>query len=952
MSDEMIAMDSFDEAIQHYGTLRKSGRYPWGSGDNGYQKHRDFLGDIQNYKKQGFTPHEIAKAMLGPDGTDAEIRRLVTNSRKIVRTENIDMARKLAEKQMSNVAIAQRLGIPEATVRSYLKEDADQRAEKFNTVKDFLKERADETGYLDVGAGTEHYLGISDTRKKAILGALEDEGYTVHRISVPQAGTDKETNFVVLTKPGTTYGDVWKNIDKIEPPKGYSEDHGATIIPIKPPVSISSKRVGVRYGDEGGSDKDGVIELRRGVDDISLGNARYAQVRIAVDDSHYLKGMAMYSDNLPDGVDILFNTNKKSTGNKLDAMKPLKKNKDTGEVDEDMPFGSIVRQKTYVDVDGKKKQSVLNIVGTFKKDDDGNDISISGEEGNWNTWSKNFSSQMLSKQSVPLAKQQLDLTYRTKLDEFDEISKLTNPEIKKKLLAEFADGVDSSAVHLKAAGLPRTRSQVILPINSLKDDEIFAPNFKNGETVVLVRHPHGGTFEIPQLKVNNNNREAKRVIPQAKDAVGINSRVAARLSGADFDGDTVLVIPNNQGRIRTSTPLAGLKDFDPQKAYAGYDGMRTIDGGTYNAKTKKIDYGGKSPDKGAKQLEMGKISNLITDMTLQGANHNEIARAVRHSMVVIDAEKHSLDFKRSFRDNNIAELKERYQGAKDGGASTIISRAKSTVHPNERKDGPIDPDTGEKTYIYTERKYKEGPVNPKTGKKTRIYSDNPEYDSLPGKVHNVTSKRKSTLMAETKDARDLISEANTPMENVYANHANKLKALANNARKEALAVKPIKQNASAKAMYEKEVESLKTKLRIAQMNAPLERKAQVIADTIVKQKVQANPDLDASELKKIKALALDAGRTRAGANKQRIVFTDREWEAIQNRALSSNMISQVLQHANADDVKARATPRTNRTVMTDTKIRRAKALLASGYNQSEIADTIGVPLSTLYSAIN
>lgn len=908
MSDEMVAMDSFDAAIMHYGTLRKSGRYPWGSGDNGYQKHKSFLGDIQNYRKQGFSEIEIAKAMLGENGTTAELRKLITNSGIQKKIGDRDMARKLSEKGMSNVAIAKRMEMPEATLRSLLKVSEDDRIEKFNTVKGFLKERVDEVGYLDVGAGTEHYLQISDTRKKAILGALEDDGYMVHRISVPQAGTDKDTNFVVLTKPGTTYKEVWDNVSQIQPPRGYSEDYGKTILPIKPPVPISSKRVGVRYADEGGSDKDGVIELRRGVDDISLGNARYAQVRIAVDGTHYLKGMAMYSDNMPDGVDILFNTNKSSTGNKLDAMKPLKKNKETGEIDEDMPFGSIVRQKTYIGADGKPKQSVLNIVGTFKKDDDGNDISISGEEGNWNTWSKNFSSQMLSKQSTTLARQQLDLTYRSKFDEFDEIRKLTNPEVKKKMLMEFADGADASAVHLKAAGLPRTRSQVILPINSLKDNEIYAPNFNNGETVVLIRHPHGGTFEIPELKVNNNNKEAKRLIPQAKDAVGINSRVAGRLSGADFDGDTVLVIPNNQGRIKTTSPLAGLKNFDPQQY--------------------KIPEGSNVKPMTSKQKHMGDISNLITDMTIRGAPHSEIARAVRHSMVVIDAEKHGLDYRRSAQDNGIAELKVRYQGKANAGASTLVSLSKSQARVNERKEGPIDPATGKKTWVYTDATY----VNKKG---ETVYK--------PGK--------KSTKMAETDDARTLISEANTVMENVYAAHANKLKALANQARKESLAVKPTKQNESAKKTYSREVESLKNKLRIAEMNAPLERKAQVIADTIVREKKQSNPDMEADELKKIKAMALDVGRTRAGANKQRIKFTDSEWDAVQSGAIASSVLSKILSNADAEEVKSRATPR-ERTVMSDPKIRRAKAMLSSGYNQSQIAETLGVPLSTLYDAIN
>ena len=73
----------------------------------------------------------------------------------------------------------------------------------------------------------------------------------------------------------------------------------------------------VRYADDVGSDgvkgieKDGVIELRRGVEDLDLNGNRYAQVRILVDGTHYLKGMAVYSDDMPDGVDVVFNTNKK-----------------------------------------------------------------------------------------------------------------------------------------------------------------------------------------------------------------------------------------------------------------------------------------------------------------------------------------------------------------------------------------------------------------------------------------------------------------------------------------------------------------------------------------------------------------------------------------------------------------------------------------------------------------
>lgn len=120
--------------------------------------------------------------------------------------------------------------------------------------------------------------------------------------------------------------------------------------------------------------------------------------------------------------------------------------------------------------------------------------------------SKNLSSQFLSKQPIQLIKKQLDLTYADAADEFSEICSLNNPTVKRKLLLDFADECDSAAVHLKAAALPRQSTQVILPLNAMKETEIFAPNYRDGEKVVLIRYPHGGTFEIPELTVNNKTR--------------------------------------------------------------------------------------------------------------------------------------------------------------------------------------------------------------------------------------------------------------------------------------------------------------------------------------------------------------------------------------------------------------------------------------------------------------
>lgn len=914
-------IEEFYEHLAHIGTPRHSGRYPWGSGENAYQRHTNFLNEVNILKSKGMSEKEISEA-FGLKST-SELRAMRTIAVTAKRQEDIGTAIKLKDKGMSNVEIGKQMGIGESTVRGLLKPALEARANRLQQAADFLRSEVDREGFLDVSAGTEHYLGLAANKKDVAVAMLKDEGYQVFYHKVPQLGTGEETNIKVLARPDKTYSELRADPNQIASIAGhYDKDTGEMRL-TKPPVMFDSNRLAVRYGNEGGADMDGVIQLRRGVDDISLGGKQYAQVRIAVDGTHYIKGMAMYADKMPDGVDIVFNTNKDSTGNKLDALKPLKKDRDNPEyIDPDMPFGSMVMQRTYIDKKtGEQKQSVINRVGT------GESVN---EEGRWNQWSKNFSSQFLSKQSSQLAKQQLDLTFKIKQDEFNDIQKLANPAVKKKLMEEFADGADASSVHLKAAGLPRTRSQVILPINSLKDGEVYAPNFRNGEKVVLIRHPHGGIFEIPELTVNNKNREALSVLKQAEDAIGINSKVAARLSGADFDGDTVLVIPNNNKKIKSGRPLEGLKNFDPQSDFAmpkGPNGEKISNGMTPKGK----------------QKQMGDISNLITDMTIRKANDAELARAVRHSMVVIDAEKHNLDYKRSFKDNNIAELKTKYQGGPKKGASTLISRAKSQVTVDDRKPrsmkdgGPINPKTGEKMWTYTGETYTKTTVNKRTGAVTETVV------KKPGK--------KSTKMAEAKDAYELVSaNGGTPMERVYADHANKLKALANQARKEAFVIKPAPVNPLAKKTYANEVASLKAKLNRAQKNAPLERKAQLVGNSIVTTKKQSNPGMDSAELKKVKAMALDTARLRLGAKKETVTFTDREWEAVQKNAISTNVLNALLTNADAAHVKQLATPR-DRPVMTDAKIARAKAMLAIGHTKSEIADALGVPGSTLDSAL-
>ena len=902
-------MSQFSE-LYHYGTKRHSGRYPWGSGEDPYQHEEGFLETVNKLKAQGLSEKEIADAM-GMSTTELRERKSVEKAAQHA-AEDAEI-RRLHDEGWTNVAIAEKLGRSEGYVRNRLNPVVKERSEILNNTADVLRDRLTEVSYLDIGAGSEALLGVSSIKLNAAVQKLKDEGYEVYYVKVPQVGIPGQYTYMkVLAPPGTEYTDVSNNRDQIALAMNYyTNDGGRSYLGIKPPTSVDSDRIMVRYAEDGGVDKDGVIELRRGVDDLSLENANYAQVRIAVDGTRYLKGMAMYSDGpFPDGVDIIFNTNKSQDIPKMDVFKKMKTT-DDGEIDMDNPFGAtlkmqdgiMVGQRNYIDKDGNEQLSALNIVR---------------EEGDWNTWSKTLSSQFLSKQPEVLIKKQLNLTYDNKKEEYDAIMALTNPEVKAMLLESFADSCDADAVSLKAAALPRQSSKVILPLTNISDNEIYAPSYRDGEQVALIRYPHGGTFEIPVLTVNNKNEDGKNYIGQNPiDAVGISSKVAARLSGADFDGDTVVVIPTSGQKIKSSPALKELKDFDPKQSYPGYEGMKVMSN---------------------TQMEMGKISNLITDMTIKGATEPEIARAVKHSMVVIDAEKHELNYKQSEIDNNIKALKEKYQGGANNGASTLISKASSDQRVGVRK---------EKTN-----------VNNMTEEEKKLYLAGKKVYEYTGETYTKNGKEvlrtdKSTKMYETDDAYTLSS--GTRQENLYADYANKMKSLANSARAVERSIEPTKYNKSAKETYQKEVDSLNSKLNTAIKNKPYERQAQLIANVYIDARVKEKPSLkdDPDQYKKLKTQALAEARNRVGASKKRtqVNITDSEWEAIQNGAISHSKLVRILENTDQDRVKQLATPRTSNELSSSQKSR-IRNLAKSGYTQAEIADAVGVSVNTVNEYIN
>lgn len=899
-----------DDILMHYGVKRRSGRYPWGSGDSPYQHSGDFLSRVEELKKSGLSEKDIAKSLDMPID---ELRTASAYAKHLRRQLQVDRAKSLREDRLSTSEIGRQMGLNESTVRSLLNSSTAEKKNQAINTANILKAELDKKGMIDVGAGVEKELGISENKLKEALYILELDGYNVYGVGIPQVtNMGKQITTKVLCKPETEYKDVYQNMGDIQSVGDYhSNDGGTTYTKLEYPASLDSKRIAIRYGDQGGLEKDGVIEIRRGVEDLSLGNSHYAQVRVLVDGTHYMKGMAMYSDDLPDGVDVMFNTNKKSGTDKFKVLKEIKE-------DPDNPFGAAIKangQRFYDDPNGKytdpitgKKQS-LSPINKLK------------EEGDWDTMSKNLSSQFLSKQPMALIKKQLNLTYADYESEFDEICSLTNPTVKKNRLLEFADQCEGAVVHLKAAALPRQKVQVILPITDLTDKEVYAPNYKDGEQVALIRYPHGGTFEIPTLTVNNKNKKARSILGEnIRDAIGINPKVAEQLSGADFDGDFVVVIPtNSKVRIKSTRPLTELEGFDPKTKYSteGKTGVKLM-------------------TEAMKQKQMGTVSNLITDMTLQGAPESDIARAVKHSMVVIDAVKHKLDYKQSEKDNGIAELKSKYQKrtdadgtVKNGGASTILSRRKQTVDVPERQgSGRIDPVTGEVIYKESGRTY----IDKKTGKR-------------------VEAKTKVNLLLATKDVRSLSS--GTDQENAYADYANHMKSLANKARKEYMATGNLKVNARAKEVYKNEVETLNAKLRLASMNAPRERRAQAIANSVVKAMIQANPDMDKNEIKKASQRAIYDARASVSASGKdtRIKLTDKEWEAIQAGAISDTKLSKILRYADPDDVRQRAMPRAT-TQLSSAQINKIKAMAKSGYTNAEIAESMRVSTSAVSGYIN
>lgn len=919
--------------LQHTGTPQMfdfdpngSGRYRQGSGENPYQHGLNFFQKVDQIKREnpGISRTKIAE-LMGYSTT--EWRDKVAYYNELRKCHDRSAAVRMRnDRQMSVEAIAKNLGISQNTVREYLKDSNDVKNKEIQNIMDSLQESLKKYPYIDIGEGTAGVMGVSDERLRAAVQALVDEyGYVKSPIQVDQINPrqyKQKTDMLILGPPGKTPHeqavDVYKNLGDVHYiNEYYSEDNGLTMGHLRPPVSVDSKRIEISYADKDGFQPlDGVIELRPGAADLDLGPGQvYSQVRIAVDDAYYLKGIAVYADDLPEGVDIRVNSNKPEGTPKEKVFKAMKRTKQLPDgsddpnspIDKDNPFGATIQaggQRDYTDKDGTKKQSAINKVY---------------QEGTWEGWRKGLASQFLSKQSKELAKSQLNITYLKKQEEFDAIKDITLPAIRKKILFDFADSCEEDAADLKAWSMPGQSNKVLLPVVSMEKGECYCPSYPDNTTLVCIRYPHSGPQEILQVKVNNKNKEArKRYGTTPRDLIGINPSEAAKLSGADFDGDFVVVIPNNKGRINVKKMLKEMEGFDPKVSYKGGPGLKRMTDKT-------------------KGLEMGKAANLISDMTLIGCDDNELARAQKYSMVVIDAQKHGLDWKQAAKDYDIAGLRKKYQGTSQGGASTIISRSKGPVWvPEKRLVTSIDPNTGDK-------------IEYETGNVKWIPKQNKD-GTLEWKQQPVTVKTKK--MYTTGDAYDLVSDRNNPypMEVIYADYANQMKDMARQARLEAINIKKEKKSPTAANAYAEEVASLEKKLKARASYQPADRLALRIATVKVNAIKEENPNITKDQLKKKSAQALSTARTRVyeTGKKEKINITPNEWEAIQAKAISDTMLEKLLRFGDSDQIRDYATPKKEKgNMFSAAQISRMKAYRANDYTWAEIAEEFGVSESTI-----
>ena len=186
-----------EDEILHYGVKRRSGRYPWGSGKEGYQRD-SILGRVYDLRDQGKNEKEIAKD-LGMN--TSQLRSAIALANEHEKQSIMDTINSMKADGFSNTDIAKKTGLAESTVRYNLSKKDSVKRNQINKTAESLKSSIEDTPYLDIGSGVELQMGISRQKLKAAVEDLKSQGYYEHEIYVPQIGNEgKWTTTKVLTK--------------------------------------------------------------------------------------------------------------------------------------------------------------------------------------------------------------------------------------------------------------------------------------------------------------------------------------------------------------------------------------------------------------------------------------------------------------------------------------------------------------------------------------------------------------------------------------------------------------------------------------------------------------------------------------------------------------------------------------------------------------------------------
>lgn len=163
-----------EDILMHYGMPRRSGRYPWGSGDDPYQHSGDFLSRVQELKKTGTSETDIAKNM---GLTTTQLRTQISLAKDERRSLQVATAKGLREKGYSLNEIADKMGFSnDSSVRSLLNENSERRMNQAKATADIIRKEIKEKGMIDVGTGVERELGVSKEKLNQALYILELEG--------------------------------------------------------------------------------------------------------------------------------------------------------------------------------------------------------------------------------------------------------------------------------------------------------------------------------------------------------------------------------------------------------------------------------------------------------------------------------------------------------------------------------------------------------------------------------------------------------------------------------------------------------------------------------------------------------------------------------------------------------------------------------------------------------